>query len=164
MALASRIVIAAPIPRILLRNLGFSALYHYAPLEALPGIVTRETGRPGDWTECDIRLTASPGWAWGTKRLFRDYSLLDFELKLKERGVYTYFFGGLPSRWGLLKNLNLSAAKPMEEQGWGAVRVGLEDLLARYQGPVFYRADDAAVVIRGGYEGPAAVHPMPVRR
>lgn len=150
-------------PRLLLRQLGFSALYHYAPLEALDGIVTRVTGRPGDWTECDLRLTASPGWSWAGKRLFRDYSVLDFELKLKNRGVYTYFFGGLPSRWGLYKNLDLSKAKPIEEQGWGAVRIPLEDLLARYDGPIFYRADDAAVVIRGGYEGPGAVHPLPIQ-
>lgn len=154
--------VAMPTPRIMLRRLGFTALYHYAPLEALPGIVSRVTGRPGEWTDCELRLHASPGWSWGGKRLFRDYSLVDFELRLTNRGAYTYFCGGEPSRWGLLKNLDLSAARPIEEQGWGVVRVALEDMLARYDGPVFCRPDDRAVVIRGGYEGPGAVRPLPV--
>ncbi len=152
-----------PTPRLLLRRLGFTALYHYAPLEALPGIVTRITARPeGEWARCDLSLHASPAWSWGRKRLLRDYSLVDFEMRLSNRGAYTYFFGGEPSRWGLLKNLNLSAARPIEEQGWGVVRVTLDDLLARYNGPIFFRADDAAVVIRGGYNGPGAVRPLPV--
>lgn len=154
--------IAMPTPRLLLRRLGFDALYHYAPLEALPGIVTQVTGRPGEWTLCEVNLHANPAWAWTHKRLLRDYSVVDVELRLSNRGAYTYFFGGEPSRWGMFKNLNLSKAKPVGEQGWGVVRVALDDVLARYSGPVFYRPDDAAVVIRGGYAGPGAVQGLPV--
>ncbi len=154
--------IALPLPRMLLRKLGFDMLYHYTPLAALGGILGRVTGRDGPWTEGALDLRSSSGFS-SPGRLMRDYSVLDFELKLKGRGTYTYFFGGEPSGWGLRKNLGASTDQSAEEQGLGIIRIGLEALLARYDGPVFWRADDSAVVIRGSYQGPGAVLPAPIR-
>ena len=154
--------IAVPTPTFVLRRLGFERLYHYTRLAALDGIVRRVTGRPSLWTDCEVVLNATSGFS-APGRLLRDYSVLDFEIAVSGRGSYTYFFAGEPSAWGLRKNLGVSADVPAEDQGFGIVSVTLDDLLRAYHGPVFYRPDDRAAVIRGGYAGPAQVLPLPHR-
>jgi hypothetical protein len=157
-------LVAAPIPASLLRRLGVTELHHLTPFAALDSIIQRVVSRDGEWAMCDVTLRATPGWnAESAQRWFRDYSVFDFELKRVGRGSYCYFFAGEPGRWALLKNLSLPPWREAEQAGFGTVRVALGALLERYQGPLFGRLDDGVVVIRGGYAGPAAVRPLPVR-
>jgi hypothetical protein len=155
------IPIAIPIPRFVFRGMGFDWMYHLTTPTALETIVQRVTGRPGVWTECTVRLLATSGFS-SPRRLLRDYSVLDFELTADGRGRYTYFFCGEPSGWGLFKNFQAFGGGSPLDHGFGVVRIRVDDLLARYDGPLFYRADDHALVIRGGYEGPAQVEPLPM--
>ena len=149
--------IAVPTPRFAIRAMGCTHLYHYTRIENLAGIMPRPIGHDGEWALGAVNILATSGWSMG--RTLRDYSVLDFELKLKGRGVYTYFFGRPPTWWAQLKNLNISSGRSAAEQGFGIVRVELETLLRVYDGPTFCRPDDQAVVIRGGYSGPGAIGP-----
>jgi hypothetical protein len=76
--------IAVPTPRFVVQRLGFDWLYHYAPLAAFEGgIIRRVTGRPREWTDCEIALRSSSGFSGG--RLFRDYSVVDLEVRISGR-------------------------------------------------------------------------------
>jgi len=155
------IPIAVPVPRSMFVGFGFTWLYHLTALTRLAGIVQTVLGRPGVWTACEVCLTGTSGFG-AARRLLRDYSVLDFELKLGGRGSYTYFFCGELYAWGLFKNFEITGDRPFVDHGLGAVRIQPADLLARYQGPLFYRADDHALVIRGSYTGPGQVEPLPM--
>jgi hypothetical protein len=154
-------VVAMPMPRRAFEALNFSTVSHITSIEALTGIVKREIGRSDPWTDCEVELVATSGFDMSKNRLLRDYSVIDFEFTSwgKERGKYTYFFAGEPSGWGLFKNI----PKSLRRSGFATVQVKTADLLARTSSPLFFRLDDCALVIRGGYIGPARVNPRPIR-
>ncbi len=161
--------IALPIPRAVFARLGHPFLSHVTRQDYLlgtggkPGIVTRRTLRDNDeWEDCEVNLVGTSGFGNHGRRLFRDYSVVDFELRLQGRGSYTYFFSGAPSTWGLLKNIGVTSEADLLKEGLATIRVATADLLARYAGPIFARPDDMAVVIRGGYAGPARVKGIPI--
>lgn len=154
-------LIAVPTPRFIFEELNFDWLYHFAPIGVLDRIIQATHARTGEWASCDIELLATSGFGNHGRRLFRDYSVLDFELTLEDRGAYSYFFCGEPSAWGRLKNLSMWRSKPAEDYGLATIRIRPSDLLDRYDGPLFFRLDDTVLVIRGGYAGPAEVTPVP---
>jgi hypothetical protein len=161
--------IALPIPRTLFARLDYPWVVHITQATNLlgrdgkPGIVVRQTSRTTDeWTQCDINLTGSSGFGNHGTRLLRDYSVVDFEFKLAGRGAYTYFFAGDPSGWGLFKNLGVSGEAGLRSRGLAVIRIATTDLLSRYSGPLFFRLDDQALVIRGSYAGPARVKGIPI--
>ncbi len=161
--------IALPVPRIVFARLGYRWLTHITRQAYLlgsdgqPGIVTRRVRRSTDeWEQCEVNLVATSGFGNHGRRLLRDYSVLDFELQLAGRGSYTYFFWGDPHAWGLLKNIGVRNEAGLLEKGFATIHVATDDLLARNDGPMFLRIDDKAVVIRGGYAGPARVKGLPI--
>jgi hypothetical protein len=161
--------IAIPIPRAVFARLGHAWVSHVTRQTSLlgtpaqPGIVTRRVLRNTDeWEACEVNLVGSSGFGNHGRRLLRDYSIIDFELRLAGRGSYTYFFSGDPSTWGLLKNIGVSNEADLLKQGYAIIRVATTDLLGRSAGPIFVRPDDKAVVIRGSYAGPARVKGIPI--
>jgi hypothetical protein len=159
--------IALPIPRSILTKLPYQWVIHVTQIANLrggserKGIVRKVNSVVNGWTLAEVELTGSSGFGHGGRRLLRDYSILDFELKVKDRGSYTYFFLGNPSKWGLLKNIStLTSFDDLAEDGLATIRISLDDLLARYDGPIFMRPDDLALVVRGSYVGPGLVHPV----
>ena len=161
--------IALPVPRIVFARLGYPWVTHITRQTYLlgsggqPGIVTRRVRRSTDeWEECEVDLVGTSGFGNHGRRLLRDYSVVDFELRLGGRGSYTYFFWGDPHAWGLLKNIGVGNEAGLLEKGFATIRVATADLLGRYDGPMFFRPDDMAVVIRGGYAGPARVKGIPI--
>ena len=157
--------VAFPVSRGILASLGYDRVTHLAPLAALSGgslggIVKRVIRREGEGALCEVDLVGSSGFE-KVSRLLRDYSVLDLETTLAGRGSYTYFFLGEPGRWGLIKNFNTWFKTPKED-GMASVQVAMTDLLAAYQGTLFWRPDDGVLVIRGSYRGQAWVSPMTI--
>ena len=56
----------------------------------------------------------------------------------------------------------MSSESELEAKGLAMIRITLPTLLAAYQGPLFFRLDDQALVIRGGYSGAAEVKSLPI--
>jgi hypothetical protein len=145
--------------------MGYDWVTHLAPLASLSGgrlggIVKTVIRRDGERALCVVDLVGSSGFET-LSRLLRDYSVFDLETTLAGRGSYTYFFLGEPGRWGLIKNFNTWFKTPKED-GKASIQVAMTDLLAAYDGPLFWRPDDGVLVIRGSYRGQAWVSPMTV--
>jgi hypothetical protein len=127
-----------------------------------PGVIRSITRQESDWADCLIDLTATSGFGNHGRRLLRDYSILDLELRIAGRGSYTYFFAGEPNLWGLIKNFETLSEARLLDQGFALIRITPADLLAAYDGPLFFRPDDNALIIRGSYAGPARVRPLTI--
>jgi hypothetical protein len=159
--------IALPIPRILFNRLNYPWLTHITRQSYLlgsagaPGIVRTVIRRDGEWADCNVDLVGTSGFG-SAGRLFRDYSVVDFEFSLRNRGSYTYFFAGDPSTWGLVKNFETWTEATLLKNGFAFIRIATKDFLDTYKGPIFWRPDDKAVVIRGSYSGRARVKSLPI--
>jgi hypothetical protein len=139
------------------RQLRQSLLVHAAPLKAIRSIVLgRQADRLayGTWR---VTLKAGSGWVLG--KISRDYSIIDrpFAFSDADYAHYMYFFAGEPNWWGRFKNLT----PPIWLLTPWKLFAGGEALLTQYafltvrgadvieeETPLFWRADDSAVVVR----------------
>lgn len=134
-----------------------SVLIHAAPREAVSAIVQGRQTDPRRFGTWNVHLRAGQGWAPG--KWSRDYSVLTipFALGAEDYGRYIYFFAGEPGFWARFKNLT---PPDFLLTPWKLLQ-GAEALLTRYafftlsgadviqaDTPLYWRADDRAVVIR----------------
>ena len=120
----------------------------------------------GGGPNCQVRLTGETGSGlWHLMRAtLRDHRVVDPSVFQGAAGRgftdYVYFFLGEPEKWQI------------DAQNFGGkgefltIRIRGRDLLADKRRQVFYRRGlfweaDRAVVVKGGYEGPAEVSPLP---
>jgi hypothetical protein len=159
-----RVVIAVSPTRSQLAKIAASTLVHVTDPSRISSIIVDKSPKSVSsiGENCTVSLKAGQGWNIAPFRLLRDYSVLDMEItNLKNWGRYTYFFVGEPSRWAILKNL--TRLRKWEDLcvEFAVIRISGSAILSQAGCPIFYRADDDAVVVRGDFTGPAAVTPPP---
>ena len=113
------------------------------------------------WTNPDDRnaLLAEAYWhrAYWYYRLVNSYGDVPF---ISEELTGAKLDFATHSRWAILKNL--SSLSRWEEvcSEFGVIRVPGAQLMSYSGQPIFYRADDDAIALRGDYRGPALVTPV----
>lgn len=158
---------AVPASREVREKIAEGVLVHRTRLQYVEKIIKGVVRKPDDFANCEIRLTGDFGRSpvEMMRATLRDYRIIDPEpfKGTGDRGFtdFVYFFLGEPETW------------QVESQNFGGsgdfatIRVRGKDLLADPRRRIFYRRGlfweaDRAVVVKGGYEGPAKVEPLTV--
>ena len=157
--------LAVPASDEVLKRIAEGVLVHRTRLKYLPDLITKVLGRPDDFANCEVSMTGNFGYdpLELAKATLRDHRIVDFDIFGDSTGKgftsFTYFFLGEPD------------AAQMDAQNYGGdgefatIRVRGRDLLSDPRRKIFYRRGlfweaDKAVVVKGGYEGPAQVTPF----
>ncbi len=148
--------------RATLAEIARGILVHRTRARYLPGIVTSRIARD---PFCNARVRLSGDFGFGPAELVytslvRDWRIIDWEIFRGSAGRrmtdFVFFFLGEPSD-------DQVRQQALRGRGEAAViRVRGVDVLADPRRRLFWRPQDKAVVVKGGYEGPAQVDPLPV--
>lgn len=162
--------LAVPASQEVLKKIAAGILVHKVRVNiARDHVIKSVIKDPTGFANCQVRMTGETGSGAGhlLRSTIRDHRILDFDLTNLFQGAagrgftdYVYFFLGEPEGWQ-------EAAQNYGGDGeFLTIRVKGSDLLADKRRQIFYRRGlfweaDKAVVVKGGYEGPAKVSPLP---
>jgi len=161
-ALKMGFALGVPASREILDRIRAGILVHRTRLANLDRIVTCIARQTDGFANARIRLTGDVGLdPLGLLRAtLRDHRVLDFGVfqGAADRGMsdFVYFFLGEPDQ------AQLSAQNYGGSGEFATIRVRGADILADPRRSIFYRRGmfweaDRAVIVKGGYEGPARV-------
>lgn len=140
------------------RDIAAAELYHLTRLDDLEAIVTDAGPDRPIHGPHQVHIKSFQGYSLFPFRMLRDYSILDTAVTdTSFYGCYLYFFLGVPSWWGIKKNVGPRETLDSVRHTHGVIRVAGAAVLTQAGTHVFYRPDDSAVVIRGEYSGPAVI-------
>jgi hypothetical protein len=158
--------LGVPASREIIDEIRQGVVVHRTFNKHLTKMITGVIRRPDGFSNCHLKMTGDFGVGPFdlVRATVRDYRIVDFGLfqGKADRGFtdFVYFFLGEPEAW------------QVEAQNYGGsgevatVRVQGGDLLADSCRKIFYRRGlfwegDRAVIVKGGYQGPAQVQPLP---
>ena len=159
--------LAVPASPEIRRKIATGILVHRVSVDiAKRYVIKGPTSDSSGFANAQIRLTGETGSGLLhlMRTTIRDYRVVDPSVFQEAAGRdftdFVYFFLGEPENW------------QVQAQNYGGdgefltIRIRGSDLLANPERRIFYRRGlfweaDRAVVVKGGYEGPARVTPMP---
>jgi hypothetical protein len=159
--------LAVPASPEILKRIEAGTLIHRVSLDIARRFVIQNLISSGDgWANAQVRMTGETGS--GLLHLMRatvrDHRVVDPSAFQGAAGRgftdFVYFFLGEPEPW------QVAAQNYGGDGEFTVISVHGRDLLADPRRQVFYRRGlfweaDRAVVVKGGYEGPAQVSPLP---
>jgi hypothetical protein len=159
--------LAVPASPEMIKRIEAGVLVHRVSIDIARRFVIKGLISGGDgWANAQVRMTGETGdgLLHLMRATVRDYRIVDPSVfqGAADRGFtdFVYFFLGEPEPW------QVAAQNYGGDGEFTVIRVRGRDLLADARREVFYRRGlfweaDRAVVVKGGYEGPAQVTPMP---
>lgn len=166
-ALKVGFALAVPASDEVKRRIASSVLVHRVSIDIARRFVIQGVIGGGDgWANVNIRLTGETGSGLGhlIRSTLRDHRVVDPSVFQGAAGRgytdFVYFFLGEPEPW------QVAAQNYGGDGEFAVIRIRGSDVLARPGTKIFYRRGlfweaDRAVVVKGGYEGPAQITPLP---
>lgn len=166
-ALKVGFALAVPASDEVLRRIASSVLVHRVSIDVARRFVIKGVIGGGDgWANVRVRLTGETGSGLGhlIRSTLRDHRVVDPSVFQGAAGRgytdFVYFFLGEPEPW------QVAAQNYGGDGEFAVIRIRGADVLAQAGIKVFYRRGlfweaDRAVVVKGGYEGPAQITPLP---